>query len=861
MGFKQYISHPARSDDEEPTLLIGHDGVFDDDGHLRTVADRMVDACGEGQLADGTPAKIVAEVIGLTHDFAKLTSWAQMYLRGQPFQRSKEYRYHSFPSALVTLYCLKVGYDDITDHAAEVATLVVLGHHNTSSPPDPARVAERYGRLTNVIAGKYERVNQQFDDINEVSELADRVIRSATNGAGSWEDFLQWNDRHTDPIDGAHEHLRYFAEMDGEHRDEYYTDVLRLWTALKFADQTAASGLEDSDLEGYLPSQSDLAEHIDGLDKGTGVLAELNRLRDRARRDVVDNVDSLIESDDVGLITLPTGFGKTYAGLSAGLKAAASKDSRLVYVLPYTSILDQTAREIQSIFDVSPYSKAFTLHHHLSETYTGLDGRHTDSDIGRSPGSLHAESWLSGLTLTTTVQLFESLTAPTARQASRIPSLDDSVVVIDEPQAIPEDWWQIVPVLIELLIKRFNATVILMTATQPGLIKYGSTEVSAHDLTDDTGQYVDFLDQHPRVIYRLHDSVRTKQGADAGGLDYQTAARHVLEATSDGSDVLAVCNTRASAEDLYQHVRGLTEDSEGSSIELGRLLHAHVAETGELPTAGELRQLTLDAAAEKETETVLAFLSGNVRPDDRSVIIDALYDDTKDNSEAPDPLLDTSLSVILISTSVVEAGVDISFNTVFRDYAPIPNIVQSGGRCNRAFDGEIGEVVIWRLAEPEDGNSIPSLVIHGGSGGDTLPLLQATGQVLREYTGDQPKIDEAVMISDVVSDFYHSLFEGPLDPGNKKLVTDVESVAMSELENEHMIDDIEDYEDVIIGLTDKERVDFFASDIDIGTVSKYPGAQVSTDPESWMQEISIGNSRYLVLDGRDTSYDPVFGVR
>jgi CRISPR-associated endonuclease/helicase Cas3/CRISPR-associated endonuclease Cas3-HD len=286
-----------------------------------------------------------------------------------------------------------------------------------------------------------------------------------------------------------------------------------------------------------------------------------------------------------------------------------------------------------------------------------------------------------------------------------------------------------------------------------------------------------------------------------------------------------------------------------------------VAETGELPTAGELRQLTLDAAAEKETEAVLAFLSGNVRPDDRSVIIDALYGDAKDNSEVPDPLLDTSLSVILISTSVVEAGVDISFNTVFRDYAPIPNIVQSGGRCNRAFDGEIGEVVIWRLAEPENGSSIPSLVIHGGSGGDTLPLLQATGQVLQEYTGDQPRIDEAVMISDVVSDFYELLFEGPLDPGSRKLVTDVESVAMSELENEHMIDDIEDYEDVIIGLTDKERIEFFDGDINIRTVSKYPGAQVSTDPESWEQEVSIGNSRYLVLDGRNSSYDPIFGVR
>ena len=861
MRFERYISHPARSDDGEPTLLIGDNGEFDEDGHLRTVADRMVDSLQGTQLSEGTPAGVVADVIGLTHDFAKLTSWAQMYLRGQRFRRSEEYRYHSFPSALVTLYCLEEGYDEVTTHAAEVATLVVLGHHNVSSPPDPAVAAERYGRLTDAISGKYERVNEQFGDIDNAAERADQIIKTATGGTGSWEGFREWNTRRVTPIHGAHKHLKYFAGMDGKQRDGYYGDVLRLWTALKFADQTAACGLPDSELGGTVPSRDDLAEHIDGLDEGTGVVAELNRLRNRARTDVVANVDSLVESNDVGLITLPTAFGKTYAGLSAGLKTANMKDSRLVYVLPYTSILDQTAREIQSIFGVSPYSKAFTLHHHLSNSYTGIDGRHTDADIGRSPGALHAESWLSGLTLTTTVQLFESLTAPTARQASRVPSLEDSVVVIDEPQAIPEDWWQIVPALIEVLVERFNATVILMTATQPGLIEYGPTELDTYELTSNTEQYVEFLDQHPRVVYRLHDTVQTHQNFDDGGLDYPTAGQRLLEATSDGGDVLAVCNTRDSAEDLYRYVTELTEDVEGSPVELGDLLHTHTAETGKLPTPEKLRQRVWDVVAENEVETVFAFLSGNVRPDDRSIIIDALYGDTTGDSEAPDPLLETSLSVVLVSTSVVEAGVDISFDTVFRDYAPIPNIVQSGGRCNRAFDGETGEVIVWRLAEPEDGSSVPSLVIHGGSGGDALPLLQTTGQVLREYAGGQPEISESVMISEVVSDFYDSLFEGPLDPGDNELVADVRSAAMSELEGEHMIDEIENYEDVIVGLADEERSELLASDIDVGTISKYSGAQVSTDTRYWTRKVTKSNSKYLVLDGRKDSYDPIFGVR
>ncbi|MFQ3318600.1 MAG: hypothetical protein ACI8UR_001038 [Natronomonas sp.] len=862
MTFEQYISHPAKTDDGEPTLLIGEGGRFDDDGHLRTVADRMVEACRGQTLADGTPAEPVAKVIGLTHDFAKLTRWAQKHLRDQPFQHSDEYRYHAFPSALVTLYCLLECRDEVGDHAAEVATLVVAGHHDTRSPPEPSKLAGSYGRTTVEVQETYERVGEQFDDIgDEVPERADRIIRAANGGEGSWEDFREWHDDRTEPVDDAHDHLVYFARMsNGAPGSGYYGDVVRLWTALKFADQTAASGIEDRDLGGTLPDREAIDRHVDDLDEGEGVLADLNCLRDRARRNATENVEALVESDDVGLITLPTGFGKTYAGLSAGLRAADINDSRLVYVLPYTSILDQTASEIQSVFGVSPYSRAFTLHHHLSNTYTGLGDHYTDADIGRSPGALHAESWLSGLTLTTTVQLFESLAAPTARQATRVPSLRESVVVIDEPQAIPEDWWQIVPALVELLVDTYDVTVILMTATQPGLVEYGSDELDTRELTDETDQYTDFLADHPRVTYRLHDTVRTDLGDEYTTLDYPTAGGRMAEAAGDGRDVLAVCNTRASAEELYQYVTPMESVAENAPVELGRLLHDYVDETGELPSPVELRRLALDAVAEQDAATVYAFLSGDVRPDDRKLLIDTLYDDEAGDEDDTVPLLDSDESVVLVSTSVVEAGVDVSFDTVFRDYAPIPNIVQSGGRCNRSFGGETGDVVVWRLAEPEDGNAIPSLVIHGGDGGNALPLLRETGHVLRRHEVDGC-IDESTMVSDTVGEFYESLFERELDPGDERLAKALFSASMSELEGEHMIDEIEDYEDVVACLTDEERGDLLGGGLDAGDMGRHPGAQVNTDPDTWTDKATVGNSRYLLVDARDASYHPAFGVR
>ena len=126
-------------------------------------------------------------------------------------------------------------------------------------------------------------------------------------------------------------------------------------------------------------------------------------------------------------------------------------------------------------------------------------------------------------------------------------------------------------------------------------------------------------------------------------------------------------------------------------------------------------------------------------------------------------------------------------------------------------------MVVWRLAEPEDGNAIPSLVIHSSDGGDALPPLRETGYVLRRHA-EAGCIDESTMVSDTVGEFYESLFDGELEPGSEWLAETVSSVSMSKLEGEHMIEEIEDYEDVVACLTDGERADLLGGDPDAGGI-------------------------------------------
>ena len=872
MGFDHYISHPGTDQGDGPILLTNH---------LRTVSQLMYSDLPEGvTTAHGGDFQTLARITGRTHDLAKATTWAQQHLRGIAFDSKEQYRYHAFPSALVTLYCAEL-HDDIDQRDAGLATLVVARHHGRSAPPDPATARQRYTANKPGVNERYRVAETQFCDIARhqgATAVADQILAEAVGPAhsASWDSFLEWYDRE-DVI------MTLVAALGRDTIDtQYYSDLTRLWSVMKYADQLAASlgqditervknidsesvwtTLQESDRVPMrrTSNRSDLTVKTledfiqTELPDGTGITSRLNDLRTRARTQALNEVDTLVETDDaVGLITLPTGFGKTFAGLGAGLRASALTKGRLIYVLPYTSILDQTAAEIERVFDVTPTDPAFTLHHHLSTTFSDLGERYTDADIGRSVGTFHAESWRSALTLTTTVQLFESLTAPTGRQATKLPALQDSVIVLDEPQAIPEQWWKIIVDLIEILVTDYDATVMLMTATQPQLIKHGEGPLEPIQLVGESSAYVDFLKENPRVDYVIDESIYDTESP----LEYRAAADRLADVAGSGRDTLAICNTRASARALHTRTdEALTVARRQSPVKIGKILNQEIERTGTVPDVDTLRQLITDEAATRgaEPRPVLAYLSGDIRPSDRQLIIDALYDEETETN----PLLASSHQVVLVSTSVVEAGVDISFDEVYRDIAPIPSLVQSGGRCNRSFDGAKGRVTVWMLAAPDGRTQLPARVIHN-SGTDQLPLLHATKKALDAEEGTV--VPEGQMVGEIVKRFYRHI-NTQYDPGSDTLAEHINQCRVDELTDEHMIEEIESYEDVVICSTTAERraggMDG-SSSISEETLLEYVGARVSAQPPAQATIVEIGNSEYYLIDAQSDQYDPVFGL-
>ncbi len=328
-------------------------------------------------------------------------------------------------------------------------------------------------------------------------------------------------------------------------------------------------------------------------------------------------------------LTVPTGGGKTLSSLAFALKhAIAHGKSRVIYAIPYTSIIEQTADVFRDVFKA--LGDEVLVEHHSQADAAEKD------ETARS--RLACENWAAPLVVTTNVQLFESLFAAKTSRCRKLHNLVNSVIVLDEAQQLPPEFLQPILDVLNLLVKHYGVTVVLCTATQPAL-----------NTTDyfDANRNLRGLDHVCEIIDdpdSLFDALKRVEVELPG--DWQTLTPWSDIATQLGAEdcVLAIVGTRKAARELQ------------------RLL-----------PSGTLHLSALMCGAH------------------RTVVIDQIKVRLKAKREGRDlqPLR-------VVSTQLVEAGVDIDFPVVYRALAGLDSIAQAAGRCNREgqLDGK-GRVVVF----------------------------------------------------------------------------------------------------------------------------------------------------------------------
>jgi CRISPR-associated endonuclease Cas3-HD len=782
-GLDEYPARPGQS-------------LADHVGGVATNVARLLPA--DATTAWGDDWQTVGRTLAWTHDAGKLTEWFGQYLEtgDRSVGPRVEHTYHGFVGALLTAHALHA--QDVSAGARLAGFYAVAKHHGVL----PALPEDRddYTSSAQRIEAQYDIARDQLQNIDEyASSAADQLLRTATEGA------LTWADVYIDNPSAYGNLLKAPARVDGE----CYETVLRAWSTLVCGDKLDAAGITVPAGGSPRPKIDRLRTHVHELPDGDRSLTrELNELRSEAHDEAWQTLlDRHADGDRLFRLTLPTGFGKTLTGLRAALELAEQEGGRVIYALPYTSIIDQVEGVCQDVFDTDSGDPAYTVHHHLADTRTDLEELRVGDHVSDGSETLFAETWQSGLVLTTFTQLFESAAGPGNTQSMKLPALQDSVIVVDEPQAISLSWWLLVARLSQFLTREYDASVVLMTATQPQLLERVESLPTPTALTNTTDRCVDFLDEHPRVRFRLHESFTTHLHGEAdSALDLADAADHLRETTDPGTASLAIVNTVESAARLTEHLgeSGPAMGLADQLIDFHRESDVSWGEGTEVDDVARAYLQYLDEGCDHDPgdRTLLATLTTRLRPRDRRLLLACLRRIL--DTDTATPFDDWPL--LTVSTQLIEAGVDVSFDRLYRDFGPLPAIVQAAGRCNREFDGDTGVVTVWRLASPEQDGPIPSELIYGDHS-----LLRPTRRALRELRADSSEgwpveLSESAIVSTGIDAYYDALHhQRRTSTRSDRLVGAFERSDGETLRRASLIDQDYTTQDVAVLITDTDR--------------------------------------------------------
>lgn len=254
--------------------------------------------------------------------------------------------------------------------------------------------------------------------------------------------------------------------------------------------------------------------------------SEKNAINNK-RNEILEECLSAAEGQEaIYTLTVPTGGGKTISSLGFALKhAVLQKKSRIIYVIPYTSIIEQTADVFKDIVGSNN-----VLEHHMNVDYD-KDEELTDEDKERY--KLATENWDAPIIVTTNVQFFESLFANKVSRCRKLHNIANSVIIFDEAQMLPNDYLKPCVKAIEELVVKYKVTAVLCTATQPSLEALFSKNVSLKEICKDVNDLYEFF---RRVSYQQ------EKYADIDEL---------VCAINRHKRVLCIVNSKKTAQDIF----------------------------------------------------------------------------------------------------------------------------------------------------------------------------------------------------------------------------------------------------------------------------------------------------------------------
>ena len=359
----------------------------------------------------------------------------------------------------------------------------------------------------------------------------------------------------------------------------------------------------------------------------------INKLRNSARQEALQKAHS---PTGFFYLNLPTGLGKTLTSFQWALEhAKANNLKRIIIVLPYVNIIDQTAKKLKEIV-----GEDYILEHHSSYD-PDAKGTFYSEEL-ESTKELACENWDYPVIVTTTVQFYESLFSNKPSRCRKFHNIANSVVILDEVQTMPKELVEPTLDMLQDIHKMLNTSFVFCTATMP----------SFEDKTDKFKglEQVIHLADNAELLFEQTQRTEFKLLNDLSPISKESLEAEVKQVNSSA---LIIVNTKKIAKELYQ-----------------------------------------DLAKTEQWEKVY-HLSTSMCPVHRKLLIAQIKEELEQIKKGL-----KHKKILVISTQLIEAGVDLDFPCVFRALAPLESIIQAAGRCNR--EGEMEEKGLVYIFHMED---------------------------------------------------------------------------------------------------------------------------------------------------------------
>jgi CRISPR-associated endonuclease/helicase Cas3 len=557
--------------------------------------------------------KDICYVLGLYHDIGKYQNAFQERIKGRDIKVE-----HSLCGAIEVREAFRKKTGRLLDPVSFLIQLCILGHHSglpdCGNRTDTDESSTYFGRMKRKCDDEY-KIYSNYIDTSRLDSLVDK-------GVGEFCKLLVAD------IEEKSENCKLLQIEKFAFLVRYCFSCL---TDADSIDTMIACGERNS--TGLKANFDICINRLDQKFNSFNNVTKLQRTRAVLQKQTFENIK---QNNEIYLMNMPTGSGKTLASIKCAFtRLKLSNKKRIIYVIPFNSIVDQTYEQFEELFgDVCDI-----VRHQSSFSYE--EGDNSDEDY-RKMLMAATENWDAPIIITTAVQFFESLFANKRGKLRKVHNMADSIIVFDEAHLMPVKYLQPCLLSISFITKYLNSEAIFLTATMPDfeslLRKYALPNSDIAQLVTDKSQFNYF----EKCNYHWIDSV---------------SRENLIERISKYSSVLVVVNTRKEARDIF------------------RLC------------TGEKYHLSTWMTAYDRTE-IIARIKKSLRK---------LNEDFPNLEKVPD-----ERRIVVVSTSLIEAGVDLDFQTVFRELSGLDNILQAGGRCNREGLRERGDVYIFSFDDSKN---------------------------------------------------------------------------------------------------------------------------------------------------------------